>query len=83
MKKESIKEYLARGGKIQKIQAETPHETLEVTKPTTLTPQLMSLDWGEHYFAEKRIRKRMSASEKNKSGREKLSPEVAKYLNHT
>jgi hypothetical protein len=55
MKKETVEEFLARGGIIQKIPAqvftETPH-LLKTSSPPI--DGIMSLDDGAHYFAENR-----------------------------
>ena len=55
MKRETIKEFLARGGVIQRIppqaQVEVPHQLKASSAPEG---KILSLDEGAHYFAENR-----------------------------
>lgn len=54
-KKETIKEFLARGGQIQKVPAKVPEDTdYTVKAQTSGPPVLMSLSDGEHFFSEKK-----------------------------
>ena len=59
MKKETIEEFLARGGVVQKIQSnispETPHTLKVISTPEN---RILSLDDGEFYFAESRKSKK-------------------------
>jgi hypothetical protein len=77
-KKETIEEYLKRGGKVTQIPPEEYEETHTI-KPITV-PQIMPLDHGELFFTEKQTRKKSSDEEKNLKGREKLSKESRELL---
>lgn len=55
MKKETVEEFLARGGKIQIIPPNQPEETVPIVKVhSTPENRILSLDDGEFYFAEGR-----------------------------
>jgi len=72
--KESIKEFLARGGKITIIPSNTEElETGITIKPTSIgPPALFSLDEAQHFFGKKKIIKKkerkadLSKIDKNK-----------------
>lgn len=54
MRKETIEEFLARGGKIQKIDPQPIPDSTTIVKSTAKTPvKLQSLAEGAHFFAEK------------------------------
>jgi hypothetical protein len=59
MKRETIEEFLARGGVVQKIPPSTPSEPPNTLKISS-TPEnrILSLDDGEFYFAESRKSKK-------------------------
>jgi len=59
MKKETIEEYLARGGKIQKVPSK-PLEERELIIKVNSAPEnrLLSLEEGEFYFSENRANKK-------------------------
>lgn len=80
-KTETVEEYLARGGEIQKLPPQEYEEQPNIIKPVHNTSQIMHITEGEHFFAEKQTRKKVSDEEKNKKGREKLSSAASKYFN--
>lgn len=58
-KVETVEEYLARGGQIEKLPYIPPQDKKDYIKVTaSLNINLMSLDEGQHFFSEKTIRKR-------------------------
>jgi hypothetical protein len=83
MKKETLEEFLARGGEIKKYDPVEPEEKVEVIKPVHASAHLMSLDEGALFFSERQKRRKASAEEKNKAGRDSLSSAAAKYLNRS
>lgn len=80
--KETIEEFLARGGEIQKIEAVKPEHTPEVIKPAgAFNAQTMSLELGEFFFAEKTKRKGLTKEQKDAKRDQKISgTAAAKYL---
>jgi hypothetical protein len=62
MKKETIEEFLARGGKITKIPEQSVEKGTNVVKPNgTGLPKIMHLTDGEHYFGITRRKKKTLA----------------------
>lgn len=80
-KNETIEEYIARGGKIEKAPPQEYNEPQHVVRPTQTSSNIMPLTEGENYFAEKQTRKKASAEEINKKGKDALSSTALKYLN--
>jgi len=57
MKTETIEEFLARGGQIQRIEAVKPKDNNITVKSTSKIPNMpIDLTMGEHYFAERTTR---------------------------
>lgn len=57
-KVESIKEFLARGGRIEKVVKEKPPEESLIVRPTIAgPPELYSLDEAQHFFGVKKKKK--------------------------
>ena len=57
--KESIEQFLARGGQITKAEYKAPEVAENVVRPTGGGPnRLMDLAEGAHFFAEKRTTKK-------------------------
>jgi hypothetical protein len=81
-KSETIEEFLTRGGKINNIPPQKYEEPLAIIRSTQIMPQIMPLDQGELFFAEKQKRKKRSTDEKNQVALEKLTADMAKYLNN-
>ena len=79
-KTETLKEFLARGGQITRIEPQEAQEAEHVIKMTNTPAHIMSLDWGEHYFAERQKRETMTPEEKNSKGKKKLSTSALQYL---
>lgn len=62
MKKETIEEFLARGGQITKIPEHSVERGLNIVKPNgTGLPKMMHLTDGEHYFGITRRKKKTLA----------------------
>lgn len=56
---ETVEEFLARGGQIERLPYIPPPDKKDFIKVTAaLNINLMSLDEGQHFFSEKTIRKR-------------------------
>ncbi len=82
-RKETVEEYLARGGKITKIPYVPPEQKANKLKTNTSggLPTLMSLDEGAHFFAEKKKKKTISSEDFLKKIEDSsLSPELVKQL---
>lgn len=73
-KKETVEEFLARGGKIEKLDAvEEENKEISVRGTAVTAPTLYHITEGQHLFAEKK---------KNRSKKKKLSKqEVQDQLN--
>ena len=58
-KKETVEEFLARGGQIEQVPYEQPEEEKEQVRSTTTTglPEIMTLSDGAHFFGETRKKK--------------------------
>lgn len=58
-KKETIEEFLARGGRIQKFECVEPEEKNQPIRSNTTggLPEIMTLSDGAHYFGETRKKK--------------------------
>lgn len=55
MKKETLEEFLARGGAVKVIEAQVPVEaSIPMRVNSSAENHIMSLDEGAHYFAENR-----------------------------
>jgi len=52
MKTETIEEFLKRGGKITKCEAQPVPEVIIPVKPIASSPHVMDLEEGAHYYAE-------------------------------
>ena len=61
IKRETVEEYLARGGKVERLPYIEPSYNSGYNKihaPTPLPPHQMSIDEGAHYFAERKKSKK-------------------------
>ena len=57
--KESIEEFIARGGKVEQIPYSSPEEEAVLIKPSPAgPPAFYSLDEAQHFFAEVKPRRR-------------------------
>lgn len=82
-KVETLEEFLARGGVIKKFPAVQP-EPDNLVRPTTAPAlaQLMSLDEGAHFFAEKKEKRERKKKDPLKGiNVDALPPEVRALLN--
>lgn len=83
MKKETLSEFLARGGKVQVVPPQVSDEPVHSMKTST-PPEgyILSLDDGAHYFAEnkKKIKKKVKTSLKDVVDNFNLPKDIADRL---
>jgi hypothetical protein len=82
LKVETVEEFLARGGKIERIPPKVEEEEEAVViKPSTLgPPTLYSLDEAQHFFGKKKVVKKKPKTPNFKNINKDILPESLHHL---